>query len=153
MGSKTIAACGCVLVFALLVVLAATVYINRQTYHMLAMLEVYRTGKRSTICALLDRIDPTCASPLQYAYWQHEMGKGFVGMDRSELVELFGPPCRVEFRDLDGLVQDMAPKTYDEILHYGEDNHAGDHHVGDETENLFFFLDKGKVVAVKTLFP
>ena len=151
MGTRTIATWGGVLVVALLIGLAAHVYVNRQAYHLSAMLKEYRTGEQSSVCDLFDRIDPTHASPLQYASETLD----FVGMDKSELLELFGRPCSLDLSEVDEWIGELdeVPKIYDEFLHYGEDNHAGDHHVGDETDNLFFFINKGKVVGFKTIFP
>jgi len=159
MRTKTIAAWGGVLVVALLVGLAVHVHVNRahvhvdtKEYHLMLMLRDYRAGgTRSGLSDLFDHIDPTPAGPLQYAYWQ----RGFLGMDKSELLEMFGRPCRIDISDVDDWINpwDEVPKEYDEVLHYGEDDYLPYHHVGDETENLFFFIHEGKVVYVKTLFP
>ena len=78
-------------------------------------------------------------------------------MERAGLLALLGRPCVLAIGDdehIDEWAEDGdAPEPYDEILHYGEDNRQASHRVPDETENLFFFLNDGKVIKVKALLP
>ncbi len=114
------------------------------------MLWEYRNGRTLIFEKGLRCIDDTAAGPLQYAYWQSNLGKDWIGKTGNDIIKIFGMPDDNVENSID--IINNNPGKYDEILHYGEYGYPC-HSDSDETENLYFCLQNGKVAHVETLFP
>jgi len=101
----------------------------------------------------------TAAGPLQAISWNRHFMKNCVGMKESEISRLLGPPRIETDRSRDGYInvrgwlEDLGLEWNgsERVLLYN--SNGPPHSIGDETENLFFLVRDGKVIAWRGLFP